>query len=98
MMDITGWRQFKNDDDSVVCIIQVSYKDGRKIKTISNILKEWRVFGEGFSPKDKENIILYERGFKSDLLWKSFLKKFPYKIIEKTPTNKTRVYNAKKSI
>ena len=98
MMDITAWRQFRNDDKSVVCRIQVSYKDGRKMRTISNLLSEWSVCGEGFSAKDKESILLYERGFKSDTLWKTFLRKFPYKIVEKTPTNKTRVYNAKKVI
>ncbi len=97
-MNITAWRQTKNDDKSVVCRIQVSYKDGRKIKPIINVLKGWRECAEGFSPVSKETILIFQMAFKNDVKWKSFLRKFPYRIVERTPTDKERVYNAKKVI
>lgn len=97
-MDITAWRQERNEDKTVVCRVQVTYKDGRKIKTVLKSLDGWSECGEGYNPRDKNNILIFEKKFKNDNVWKTFLRKFPYRIAEKTPTNKTRIYNAKKTI
>ena len=98
MIDVTAWREFKNDDKSVVCRVQVSYKDARKVRSIVSALNGWRECGTGFSPVSKENILIFTRRFNSDEMWKKFLKSFPYRIVEKTPTNKTRIYNARKVV
>lgn len=97
-MNIAAWRQERREDKTVVCRIQLTYKDGRKIRTLLRILEDWRECGEGFSPKSKENILILERKFPCDNNWKTFLRKFPYRIVETTPTNKKKVYNAKKVI
>lgn len=97
-MVITAWRQEKKPDKSLVCRIQLSYKDGRKIKTLLKTLQGWEKCGEGYSPTNKENIVILQRNFEEDKKWKSFLRKFPFRIVERTPTNKERIYNAKKII
>ena len=97
-MDIVEWRESKNDDKTVICRIQLRYKDGRKVKSLLNQLNEWAQCSEGFSPKNKESILILQKKFQSDNKWKSFLRTFPFRIVEKTPTNKERVYNAKKII
>ena len=97
-MDIVAWRETRNDDKTVVCRIQLRYKDGRKVKTLLRELNEWSQCSSGFSPKKKESILILQRKFQDDSKWKSFLRTFPFRITEKTPTNKERVYNAKKVI
>lgn len=95
-MDIVAWREVRNDDKTVVCRIQLKYKDGRKVKTLLRELNDWVECSAGFSPRDKNSILILQRKFKDDGKWKSFLRSFPFRIVEKTPTNKERVYNAKK--
>ena len=97
-MDIVAWREVRNDDKTVVCRIQLKYKDGRKVKTLLRELTEWNECSTGFSPRDKKSILILQREFQNDNKWKSFLRSFPFRITEKTPTNKERVYNAKKTI
>ena len=98
MIDIVAWREARNDDKSVICRIQLKYKDGRKVRTLLNELKEWSECSEGFSPREKKSILILQKHFQDDNKWKSFLRSFPFRIVEKTPTNKVRVYNAKKVI
>ena len=95
-MDIVAWREVRNDDKTVVCRIQLKYKDGRKVKTLLRELNDWVECSAGFSPRDKNSILILQRKFNDDGKWKSFLRSFPFRIVEKTPTNKERVYNAKK--
>ena len=97
-MDIVAWREVRNDDKTVVCRIQLKYKDGRKVKTLLRELSEWQECSEGFSPREKKSILILQKKFQNDSKWKSFLRRFPFRIVEKTPTNKERVYNAKKYI
>ena len=40
----------KNPDKSIVCRILLKYKDGRKVRSLLNTLKDWEKCGEGFSP------------------------------------------------
>ena len=40
MMDIVGWKQNILNDDKIKCMIQVSYKDGRTIKTVLKQLSD----------------------------------------------------------
>ena len=98
MMDIVGWKQNILNDDKIKCMIQVSYKDGRTIKTVLKQLSDWRQSGEGYSHASKDAILLFTKEFKSDYLWKKFLKQFPYRIVEKSKQNKEKVYNADKVI
>lgn len=98
MIDVTAWKQAKNDDKSVVCRLQVAYRDARKVKTVVSVLDGWRECGSGFSPANKQSILIFTRKFSNDEMWKQFLKSFPYRIVEKTPTNKTRIYNARKVV
>lgn len=95
-MDIVAWREVRNDDKTVVCRIQLKYKDGRKVKSLLRELNDWVECSAGFSPRDKNSILILQRKFSDDGKWKSFLRSFPFRIVEKTPTNKERVYNAKK--
>lgn len=97
-VDITAWRRERRDDKSVICRIQLNYKDSRKIKTLLKILNEWDTCATGYHPRNKESILVFEREFPNDGNWKSFLRKFPFRIVETTPTDKERVYNAKKII
>lgn len=97
-MKVTAWRQEKNEDKSVVCRIQLRYSDGRKMRTLLRSLQDWEKCGEGFSPTSKENIMILQKQFESDIFWKKFLRKFPCRIVEKTPNNKERTYNAKKVV
>jgi len=98
MMDIVGWKQASLNDDTIKCVLQVSYKDGRTIKTVLKQLSDWRQSGEGYSYSSKDAILLFTKEFKSDYMWKKFLKQFPYRIIEKSKRNKEKVYNADKII
>ena len=98
MMDIVGWKQAKNDEDMIRCILQVQYKDGRRIKTVLKQLSDWEPSGEGYSPVDKSEILLLTKEFASDYMWKKFLKQFPYRIVEKSRLDKERIYNADKVI
>ena len=98
MLDIVGWKQNILSDDKIKCMIQVSYKDGRTIKTVLKQLSDWRQSGEGYSHASKDAILLFTKDFKSDYLWKKFLKQFPYRIVEKSKKNKEKVYNADKVI
>jgi hypothetical protein len=97
-MDIVAWREVRNDDKTVVCRIQLKYKDGRKVRTLLRELSEWQECSEGFSPREKKSILILQKKFQDDGKWKSFLRGFPFRIVEKTPTNKERIYNAKKII
>ncbi len=98
MMDIVGWKQNTLNDDKIKCMIQVSYRDGRTIKTVLKQLSDWRQSGEGYSYSSKDAILLFTKEFKSDYMWKKFLKQFPYRIVEKSKRNKEKVYNADKVI
>ena len=97
-LDVTAWRHYKNEDKSVVCRIQVTYKDARRFKLLKNVFSQWMLCGEGFSPKTMETIKIFEKQFKDDTKWKTFLRGFPCKIIETTPNNKKRIYNARKAV
>ena len=59
-MDIVAWRETRNDDKTVVCRLQLRYKDGRKVKTLLRELDEWYQCSSGFSPKKKESILIPE--------------------------------------
>ncbi len=99
MMDIVAWKQTKTDDNMIRCMLQVNYRDGRRIKTVLKQLDDWTHSGQGYSPLDKNEILILLKDFKSDYLWKKFLKQFPFRIVEKSvKTKKERVYNADKII
>ena len=98
MMDIVAWKQAKTDDNTIKCIIQVHYKDGRRIKTVLKQLSEWEHSGRGYRPSDENEILLLTREFKSDYMWKKFLRQFPYRIVEKLKLDKERIYNADKAV
>ena len=95
-MEITAWKEFKEEDNSIRCRLQLHYKDGRRVKTLIKQLTGWKECGSGYNPKKKEEILLFVKKFKSDYMWKKFLKEFPYSIREKLRNNKERVYNANK--
>ena len=42
-MDIVAWRETRNDDKTVVCRIQLRYKDGRKVKTLLRELSSEKI-------------------------------------------------------
>ena len=96
-MNIAAWKEFKEEDMSIRCRLQVSYKDGRKIKTLLKELADWTECGSGYNPKDKEDILLFAKSFKDDNSWKKFLRNFPFTISEILKNNKRKVYNARKS-
>tara|TARA_R110001583_G_scaffold15480_16_gene63649 strand:- start:1072 stop:1368 length:297 start_codon:yes stop_codon:yes gene_type:complete len=98
MISVVCWKEMKKEDSSVACRLQVQYKDQRRVKTILKELAEWKETGNGYNPRNKESLLFFAREFPDDKKWRSFLKSFPYRIIEKTPTGKERVYNAKKII
>ena len=98
MINVVCWKEAKRDDNSVACRLQVHYTDQRRVKTVLKELKEWHEAGSGFNPTKKESLLIFTREFTDDSKWKTFLKSFPYRIVEKTPTGKEKVYNAKKPI
>jgi hypothetical protein len=98
MINVVCWKEIKREDNSVACRLQIHYTDQRRVKTVLKELKEWNEAGSGFNPKRKESLLIFTRDFQNDNKWRSFLKNFPYKITEKTPTGKEKVYNAKKAI
>ena len=97
-MDIVAWKQAKTDNDTMRCMLQIHYRDGRRIKTVLKQLNDWTQSGQGYDPSDRNEILLLAKDFKSDYLWKKFLKSFPYRIVEKLKIDKERVYNADKVI
>jgi|TARA_B100000282_G_C31728845_1_gene489883 inhibitor of KinA sporulation pathway (predicted exonuclease) len=98
MINLVAWKEAKNDDETVSCKIQLNFKDKRRVKTVLKELQEWETSGEGYNSKNKQNILILRKIFKDVNNWRTFLKKFPYRIVEKTPTGKEKVYNAKKTI
>ncbi len=95
-MNIAAWKESKDEDSSIYCRLQLSYKDGRKIKSVLKQLEGWKQCGSGYDPKEKEDILLFMKKFKDDRSWKSFLKNFPFTIYEILRNNKRKVYNAKR--
>lgn len=98
MIDVFCWKEMKKEDNSVACRLQVHYTDQRRVKTVLKELSGWQEAGNGYNPKKKESLLFFKKEFEDDKKWRSFLKSFPYRIIEKTPTGKEKVYNAKKII
>ena len=98
MINVVCWKELKREDSSVACRLQVHYTDQRRVKTVLKELNDWQEAGNGYNPKRKESLLFFVREFEDDKKWRSFLKSFPYRIIEKTPTGKEKVYNAKKVI
>ena len=96
-MNIEAWKEFKEEDSSIRCRIQVSYKDGRRIKTLLRELEGWIECGSGYNAKNKEDILLFAKSFKNDTSWKKFLRNFPFTISEILRNNNKKVYNARKS-
>ena len=96
-MSIVAWKESKEEDNSYRCRLQLQYTDGRKVKSLLSQLKDWKECGQGYNSKDKEEILIFIKNFKSDYLWKKFLKDFPFSIVEKLRNNKERIYNGKKT-
>tara|TARA_B100001094_G_C18135205_1_gene774653 strand:+ start:111 stop:410 length:300 start_codon:yes stop_codon:yes gene_type:complete len=96
-MNIAAWREPKEEDESVYCRLQVTYKDGRKVKSVLRQLTGWDQCGTGYNPKEKEEILIFVKKFKNVNKWKSFLRGFPYKISEVLRNNNIKVHNARKT-
>ena len=64
----------QNEDKSVVCRIQVTYKDARRFKLLKNVFSQWMLCGEGFH-QNHETIKIFEKQFKDDTK-QNFFKRF----------------------
>ena len=79
-MDAQAWRSEYSDDYEYK--LQVNdIKHGDKT-TFSKLFKEWHTYSEGWNIRDKTELKILKRTFKSEREWVEWAKKCPIKIVE----------------
>lgn len=69
------------NEDSKLYFIQIDSKE--KIKTkLASIMKEWKLYAEGFNDKIPLSVFIYRREFSSKTAWLKWVKNFPYSLYE----------------
>lgn len=91
----TAWKHFK-DAKNHYYIMQINgIKGVRQQKKIRKYMTEeeaWKFFGEGFDPKSKESVLLFEKPFNSNEEWLEYAREFPYSLVELNNKGNKKAY------
>ncbi|MAH60538.1 MAG: hypothetical protein CMB95_06895 [Flavobacteriaceae bacterium] len=94
-LEITAWEEHNDTTDKHRYRVQVRAK---KLGDIRPMFKTgWEVVGEGFSPRNKEHILIFSREFDNRKQWEAFAKSLDVIVKEIKKSGKERVFNVRKA-
>ncbi len=90
----TAWKHFK-DAKNHYYIMQIN---GIKGKREENKVRKYmtgetlKFFGEGFDPKSKESVLLFEKPFESNEEWLEYARELPFSLVELNNKGNKKAY------
>ena len=88
-MQAIAWKE-TNDDPGVKYRIQINDIPPRSVKKVQHNMKDWSQAGSGYRTTNKTEVFLYVKTFDSVAAWRTWAKKFPYKLQEVDENGKAK--------
>ena len=94
-LEITAWEEQSDNSEKHKYRVQAKAK---KLGDIKPIFKgDWKIVGEGFSPKSKEHILIFAKEFDDRKQWEAFAKSLDVIVKEIKKNGRERVFNVRKA-